>query len=401
MNRLLKYLSLFGPGWIVMIADVDSPSVITALVSGASFGLSFIWVMLILIIPLYFVQESVARIGIATKKGFINIVKENYSKNQIKILTLIFSIINVIGFVGEFAGISFALSFFGIPIIISLLFVIIFHTILVLMGSYKKVENSLLFITLLLFSFIVISFFVKPSFKILDTILSFNSIFSYSYLSLIVANIGAVIMPWMIFYQEYAVIDKNLKREDLEIERKETLIGAIVSQILMISIIYTSTILFYPAKDFNISVSNFITVFNRAKLAIFPYLFSIGIVGAGFLSGVVISLSSAWSMADLLDFPGSLNLHVKKAKFFYGIYFIEIIPASIIILLYPKFIDVMVDSMILNTVLLPIPLYYTIKISSDKSIMGELVNSKRREYVLWIIFISINMSIIFMLLSII
>ena len=401
MNRVLKYLMMFGPGWIVMIADVDSPSVVTALASGASFGLSFIWIMLLLIIPLYFVQESVARIGISTGRGFIQIVKENFSSMQIKILTVIFSIINVIGFVGEFAGIAFALSFFGIPIVVSLMVVIIFHTLLVIRGSYKKVENTLLFITLLLFAFFIISFFVRPSDRIIETMFSFRYIMTFGYISLIVANIGAVIMPWMIFYQEYAVTDKKLRREDLRNERRETLIGAFISQLLMISIIYTSSILFYPARDFNISITNFVNVFNQAKLSFFPILFSIGIIGAGFLSGVVISLSSAWSMADLLNLPASLNLHVKKAKFFYATYFLEIIPASIIILCYQRFIDVMVYAMIFNTILLPIPLYYTIKISSSEKIMKDMVNTKARTYILWTSFFAVIASIIFMLMSMI
>ena len=135
-NRILKLLSVLGPGWIVMIADVDAPSVFTALISGSNYGLSLTWLLLLLIIPLYFVQESAARLGMVTKKGFGLLIKENFGKPLTFLSIGAMVIINLIAFVGEFAGIGVAGLIFGIPIPISITIAVIFHTFIVIRGRY-------------------------------------------------------------------------------------------------------------------------------------------------------------------------------------------------------------------------------------------------------------------------
>jgi len=37
-NRLREFMQSFGPAWIVMIADVDAPSILTAATVGAVYG---------------------------------------------------------------------------------------------------------------------------------------------------------------------------------------------------------------------------------------------------------------------------------------------------------------------------------------------------------------------------
>ena len=61
-----------------------------------------------------------------------------------------------------------------------------------------------------------------------------------NYLLLIASNIGAVIMPWMIFYQQSATVDKKLKVADLNYARFDTALGAVATQIIMIAIIVTT-----------------------------------------------------------------------------------------------------------------------------------------------------------------
>jgi len=67
--KVKELLRNWGPAWLVMIADVDAASAITASESGATYGTKLIWFLLLLTLPLYVIQEVAGRVGAATAKG--------------------------------------------------------------------------------------------------------------------------------------------------------------------------------------------------------------------------------------------------------------------------------------------------------------------------------------------
>jgi Mn2+/Fe2+ NRAMP family transporter len=114
-------------------------------------------------------------------------------------------------------------------------------------------------------------------------------------------------------------------------------------------------------------------------------LIAIGMVGAGLLAAVVISLSSAWAWAELFHWPHSLNLPVRAAPAFYLVYLVEVIPAAIVALVAQNLVNVVIDAMILNVVVLAIPLAFLVRLSSDRELLGSLANSPGRRVLLWTI----------------
>jgi Mn2+/Fe2+ NRAMP family transporter len=77
-KRILFYLTIFGPGMVVMFADTDAGSVITAAQSGAVYGYKLLLAQFLLIPVLYIVQELTVRLGILTGKGHGELIKEHY-----------------------------------------------------------------------------------------------------------------------------------------------------------------------------------------------------------------------------------------------------------------------------------------------------------------------------------
>ena len=77
MGEIIK---TWGPAWLVMIADVDAASAITAADSGAQYGTKLIWFLMLLVIPLYVIQEVAGRVGAVTSKGLGELIRENYSR---------------------------------------------------------------------------------------------------------------------------------------------------------------------------------------------------------------------------------------------------------------------------------------------------------------------------------
>jgi Mn2+/Fe2+ NRAMP family transporter len=113
-HRLLTFLMVAGPGLIVMEADNDAGAVSTYMQAGAQYGLHLLWIMLVLLPITYFVQEMVARLGIATGKGHAAMIYERFGKwwGRFSLIDLLF--VNFLTLITEFAAISLALSKMGI-----------------------------------------------------------------------------------------------------------------------------------------------------------------------------------------------------------------------------------------------------------------------------------------------
>jgi len=106
----------FGPAWLVMIADVDAASVITAAETGAIFHYGLIWLLIVLTVPLFFIQEAAGRIGAVTHKGLGEIVRENYSKKIALVAAVPMALTDVLTYIAEYLGIALGLGLVGIPV---------------------------------------------------------------------------------------------------------------------------------------------------------------------------------------------------------------------------------------------------------------------------------------------
>ena len=138
----------------------------------------------------------------------------------------------------------------------------------------------------------------------------------HDYFALVVAIVGASIMPWMLFYQQSASVDKKLTREDLKGSRVETLVGAFASQALMAAIVIAAAAAMESAPAASASASLSALPEGLARLATggTGWLIAIGLMGSGLLALVVVSLSAAWGIGELMGWPHSLNLKPSQAR---------------------------------------------------------------------------------------
>src|SRR6201996_6778936 len=105
---------VFGPGLIVMEADNDAGAVSTYTQAGAQYGLNLLWVLLLLLPVCYFIQEMVARLGIATGKGHAAMIYERFGKWWGRFSLFDLLLVNFLTLVPEFAAISLATQQMGI-----------------------------------------------------------------------------------------------------------------------------------------------------------------------------------------------------------------------------------------------------------------------------------------------
>jgi Mn2+/Fe2+ NRAMP family transporter len=390
--KIKRLLPILGPGWVVMMADLDAPSVITAIQSGIQFKAHLIILLVILIIPLYLVQDTASRIGAVTGKTLGQVMTSNFGHKWTVSAVGGTLIIGFVSFLAEFAGISIAATIIGIPPILAVAGAIIIYASVIATGSYKKIEVFLVSIGLLLFLFIVIDFFLKPINVHLEDFSPFIPINSFYFL--IAANIGAVIMPWMLFYHQAADVDRGLKIGDMKKESKGTLIGAIVSETLMIAIVVFSWKLSQLGFTNSNSVEDVATELASIIGPAGPIIFAIALGIAGLLAMFVISMSMRYAAADALKWKGTFNKKLTEQKKFLVIYLLEVLPAATLTLLSRNLIGIALDVMALSAIALILPLLVVIRIASNGEIMGRYKIGRVRTFSLYtIMFISVGLGL--------
>ena len=193
-------------------------------------------------------------------------------------------------------------------------------------------------------------------------------------------------MPWMLFYQQSASVDKKLTREDLKGSRVETLVGAIASQALMAAIVIAAAAAMESAPA---SAGRKPVAAARGPGA--PgdggsgWLIAIGLMGSGLLALVVVSLSAAWGIGELMGWPHSLNLKPSEAHKFYAVYFAEVLPAALVALASADLVRLCIEAMVFNVIVLALPLAFLVRMTGDRTLLGDLANSRRHSAGLWLL----------------
>src|SRR5664279_3306546 len=113
---LWKYLAVAGPGLIVAFADTEAGSVTTAATSGAQFGMKLVLLQVLLIVPLFVVQEMTVRLGTVSGKGHAQLIRERYGLGWAWVSLGTMLVTNMAALVTEFIGIAGAALVFGVPV---------------------------------------------------------------------------------------------------------------------------------------------------------------------------------------------------------------------------------------------------------------------------------------------
>ena len=371
-SRIWELLKVWGPAWLVMIADVDAASVITAAESGAVYGTKLIWFLIVLIIPLYVIQEVAGRVGAVTNKGLGELIRENYSRRTAVLAAVPMALVDIISYVVEYTGAAIGFEILGIPPQISVPIIFIAHVLVVYKRKYADAEKPLLVISILFAIAFSASAFLTARKGIEFTPYYFTNTSDFYFL--IAANVGAVIMPFMLFYQASATAEKGIKAKNLWAVRLETAIGAIVSEVIMVAIAVAATGVDANSLNFAspVMLSGALTGV-AGKFA--PPVFAIGLIAASFIALIVISLGSCWGVTEALGWG---------RKNWFKVYLAESLPALVVPIVKLNLVNMALNLMVLQIVVLMGPAIILGFISSNKKLMGTYSLGMSNKIVYWV-----------------
>ena len=369
--RMGHIAKTWGPAWLVMIADVDAASAITAAETGAQYGTKLMWFLMLLTLPLYVIQEVAGRVGAVTGRGLGELIRENYSRRTAMVCALPMALVDVISYVVEYTGIAVGFEMMGVPPVVSVPIAFLAHVIVVYKRKYAEAEKPLLAISAVFTVVWIVAAFLTSRNGIVVTPFYFST--SSDFVFMLAANIGAVIMPFMLFYQVSATAEKGTGRDSLWAVRFETLVGALFSELIMVAIAVSAIGINSTALDFT---SPRVLSQSLASVAghFAPYAFGAGLISASFIALIVISLGSSWGVTEAVGWG---------RKHWFKVYLVESIPAVIIPLFSYNLVKLALNLMVLQIVVLIAPAVILGIIASNRKLMDKHALGPVNKAVYW------------------
>ena len=375
---------LAGPGVLVMLGENDGPSMVSYATTGATYGVGFfVPFILLTFLMAYVVQEMTVRVGIATHRGHAELIFQRFGPfwGYFAMADLVFG--NLLTLVTEFIAIQAGGLYFGIPAPVSV--GIGFLVVVASLGlrRYALWERSLMTLAVFNLLFVPAALLSHPDGAALAHALGTwrpaPHEMGAGFLTLILANVGATVTPWMIFFQQSAVVDKGLTRADLPQGRFDTGVGAVVAAMAGIAALVAAAPLFAAHVDVSqfANGADFATALKPLIGATGATLFALGVIEAGLVAAMTISTSSSYAFAEVFSEAHSLNLDFGSGKLFFGAAVVSAALAGAIVLIPGAPLVAMTLTVnVIATLLMAPALLFLLVLANDREIMGDLANGR-------------------------
>ncbi len=381
-KRLLLFLSVFGPATITAMADNDAGGVATYSIAGAKLGYPILFPLILITILLAVTQEMGMRLTIITRKGLADLIRERWG---VRVSLFVFGcllIANMGTLVTELAAVKTTSALLHLPAVPAVFVVVIIAFFFILRGNYKMTQNIMLFASLFFLAYIASAVMSKPDWGLALSNLAYphgvqpTRAYLHQYLLIGMGVLGTTITPWGQFFVSSFAYDKKIEKGKVNYAQLETYWGAFLTDFFSFFMITaTAATLFAHGIDL---VSG-----EQAALAIQPFagqlagvLFAVGILNAGFMGLIVVSLCTAYAFSEFFGLSGSLDDSFHNSKPFYILFILQLLVALIIVM-FPgvQLFTLAVTTQTINAVILPFVFFFLIKLTSDSEVMGSFANN--------------------------
>jgi Mn2+/Fe2+ NRAMP family transporter len=372
-GALTAFLSVLGPGLLAGLSDDDPAGITTYSILGTDHGYRLLWIIPASTVLLIYFHLIAVRIGAASGKGFVGIIRQRWGRGLGYVAVIGLLLANFGTICAEYAGISAAASLVGIPSWISTPLAGLLISLVVVLGSFHRVELILLVVSSSLALYVVDGILAGPDWSLVlhNSLVPHLPLDNAGWIA-IAAALGTTLAPWgLAFIQSYAV-DKKITVSDLRWERLDVVIGSILTGVIGLAIAVACAATLYRA---GVRINDA----RDAALALRPLagsfatvLFGAGLLGASLLAAAIVPLATAYSIAEGIGEPASLDLDSRHYQHFYAA-FVGLTVAAVSIVSLPNLplIPLIYFSQVVNAVLLPLHVIALLLLASDHTIVGD------------------------------
>ncbi|MFS0575990.1 Nramp family divalent metal transporter [Sporosarcina sp. 179-K 3D1 HS] len=377
---LKNKLKVIGPGAIITASFIGPGTVTTATRAGASFGFAILWAVVFSILATIILQEMSARLGIITRQGLGEAIREQFANPILKFGSMWLVMIAVgIGcaayIAGDLLGTSLGISTLtGIsPNVLGPIFGVVI-LLLGLSGSYKLIERVMVvLIVVMSFTFITTMIVAKPDLGAVFQGAFIPTLPSGSII-MVIALIGTTVVPYNFFIHSTMVQERWSKPSDLKEARLDTIVSISIGGLITAAILITAGAMIYGVEvssvaDLSLQLEPILG--EWAKVFI-----SIGLFAAGFSSALASPLGAAVTIGSVLKWKNGM-----KDKRFKAVFVIVMVIGIVSSGLGFKPLDVLLFAQALNGILLPVIAILLLIIMNNKKRLGKYTNSVKANIV--------------------
>ncbi|MBL0157663.1 MAG: divalent metal cation transporter [Bryobacterales bacterium] len=368
------------------MVDNDAGGIFTYSQAGAKFGYLPLWTLAPITLLLVVTQEMGSRMGAVTGKGLSDLIREEYGLRTTFFMMAALVAANMTNVMANFAGIASALELFHISRYFSVPIAAVLVWLLIVKGTYARVEKVFLFATALYVCYIASGIMVKPDWKeaalyTVKPVLMFEP----GYLTMLVGMVGTSVAPWMQFYLQAAVVEKGISAKDYAESRIEVVVGCIAMSVIAFFIIVACAGAIHSVKPRDIESA------TDAALGLKPFgdyaflLFCAGLLNASLFAACIQPLSTAYTVCEGLGFESGVNRSFGEAPIFYWLFTLLIAVGAGVVLI-PGFplVKMILLSQVFNGALLPFVLVFMILLINKERLMKKWKNNAFYNAVGWI-----------------
>jgi Mn2+/Fe2+ NRAMP family transporter len=366
-----------------MLGENDGPSMLSYAATGASYGVGFFIPFILLTFAMaYVVQEMVARIGIATGRGHAELIRERFGRWWSFFSASNLVVGNALTLVTEFIAIRAGAAYFGIPPPAAVMGALGLVVAASLMRCYATWERIAMALALGNLVFIPVALQAHPDMAALTAAaVSWGPLpggATLAFVTLLLANIGATVTPWMLFFQQSAVVSKGLKPADLGRARLDTGVGAAIAGIVAIATVATASLLFVHhvnAAGFS-SGADFATALRPYIGSHAAALFALGMIEAGLVAALTISASSSYTMSEVAIAVGQMRTPRSRPVFAITAIASAAIGASTVLIPNAPLLLISLTVNVIAAILMSPALVLALLLANDRRFMGAMRNGR-------------------------
>lgn len=390
-NHIVRFFKNLGPGLITGAADDDPSGISTYSVTGATTGLSMLWVALITTPMMAVIQGMCARIGMVSGIGLAAQMRKSFPAWLAMSLALLVIIANTFNVGADFAGMSASAHMVaGLPV---LLWVFFFGALLLVAQiyfSYRVLSKIFKWLTLALFAYVITAFIVHPDWlNVLKHTVIPEFHLNGHWITTLVGVLGTTISPYLFFWQSSLMVEeekeigrttvaarKGATHQEIVDAHADVNTGMVYSNLVMFFIITTTAVTLGAHGKHDIATAQDAAEALRPLAGNFAYLlFAVGMIGTGMLAIPVLAGSSAYVAAEMLRFRTGLGETPKRAPRFYAVLAAGVIIGVLMNVVHIDPIKALFWSAVLNGVA-AVPLVYAIvHLANQRHVMGRWKSS--------------------------
>jgi Mn2+/Fe2+ NRAMP family transporter len=380
---LARFFAALGPGLISGAADDDPSGIATYSAAGALLGTAQLWTALITWPFMAATQMMCARVGMTTGKGLAGALRQKLPRPVVLIAALALFTANTFNIAADLAGMADAAEMWsGFN---SHYFVILFGIGLTagpIIFRYEPVAFALKWLALSLCAYIITAFIVRPDWSAVARATFVPTLpATREGWAMLVAVLGTTISPYLFFWQaseevEEANSAKRLHtrmipmRARLLKRRLDVGVGTFFSNVGMYFIMLTTALMLHRNGITQIETSKQAAEALRPLAGNFAaLLFTLAIIGVGFLAVPIMSVSAAYAVAETLDWRHGFKNRFKTARAFYAIIILSTLVGIAIDFTNVSAIKALFGAAVLNGLLAPFLLSAILIVATDRTLM--------------------------------